>query len=280
MSKPGISILLLSLNEEENLPRCLDAVSWCEDILLVDSFSTDRSVEIAKERGARVAQRKFVNFADQRNFGLDHDGWKHDWVLHLDADEIVSPELRTEMEQCIQNPDYDAYRIASKMMFHGKWLRRSGMFPWHQVRLGRRDKLRFVEQGHGQREALPHERIGTLAEPFIHYTFSKGLADWVERHNRYSSAEAAHALEATGAGPADWAGVFATDGVRRRRACKQVFTRLPCRPLLRFLYMYVARMGFLDGRAGWHYCCLLAVYEWLTVMKIRELRRRAKGEPV
>ena len=271
----SISVLILTLNEEANLPRCLDALAWADDVLVVDSFSTDRTVEVAEARGARVLQRRFDDFAGQRNFGLTEGGLRHEWVLHLDADEVVTPELRDEVFGVIGDGSKDAYRVPSKMMLHGEWLRHAGMYPTYQVRLGRRDALSFVQVGHGQREALPPERIGTLEHPLLHYSFSKGLEDWFERHNRYSTAEAKQALEEAARGEIDWWGLVSGNSTNRRRALKQIAARLPFRPTLRFLYMYVLRLGFLDGAAGYTYCRLLSTYEYMTVIKMKEQRLRA-----
>jgi glycosyltransferase involved in cell wall biosynthesis len=268
----SISVLILTLNEEENLPRCLDSVAWADDVLVVDSFSADRTVEVAESMGARVLQRSFDNFAGQRNFGLLEGGLRYDWVLHLDADEVVPPELRDELLAIVEHGDKDAYRVPSKMMLHGKWLRRAGMYPTYQVRFGRKESLSFVQVGHGQREALPPERIGTLENALVHYSFSKGLDDWFEKHNRYSTAEAVQALKEARDGGIDWSGLASGDGTRRRRALKSLAARMPFRPSLRFLYMYVFRLGFLDGAAGYTYCRLLAMYERMTVLKMKELR--------
>ena len=272
-----LSVLILTYNEEQNVPRCLESVRWSDDVLVLDSFSTDRTIEIVRSLGARVLQNRFVNFAEQRNFGLAHGGLKHDWVLHLDADEVVTPALKEEVLGVIQKNEKAAYRLASKMMFQGQWLKYSGLYPWHQVRLGRRDRLRFVQVGHGQREDLASAEIGTLREPLAHYSFSKGISDWIERHNRYSTAEAEQFLADAGDRKIDWAGVAAlADGPRRKRALKQLFSFLPCRPAMRFFYMYFFRLGFLDGRAGLTYCRLLQRYESMTVAKIRELQRRRR----
>lgn len=275
-----ISILILTLNEEQNLPSCLEAVKWCDDILVLDSFSSDRTVDVATKAGARVLQRQFDNFANQRNHGLQEGGFKHDWVLHLDADEIVSPEFHAEAVAATHRAEVDAFRVASRMMFHGRWLKHAGMYPSYQVRLGRREQLSFVQVGHGQRERLSPESIGTLRTPLVHHSFSKGLHDWMEKHNRYSTAEANHFFKTASHGNADWSGLWSKDPVHRRRALKNLASRLPCRPLLRFLYMFIWRAGILDGKAGFHYCRLLAIYEYLTVLKTRELERRQQGLPI
>jgi glycosyltransferase involved in cell wall biosynthesis len=269
----SISILLLTLNEEANLPACLAAVDWCDDVVVLDSFSTDATVSVAERLGARVYQRKFDHFAGQRNHALDQISFKHDWVLHLDADEIVTPALHAEMLRVTGEGHFDAFRIPSKTMFFGRWLRHSGMYPTYQVRLGHRERLRFKQVGHGQREDLPAERIGTLIEPYLHYSFSKGLTEWFEKHNRYAADEARETAQALAEGHGiDWLGLLAGEGTRRRRALKGLSFRLPFRPTLRFFYMYVLRRGFLDGRAGFTYCRLLTVYEYLIVLKLYELR--------
>lgn len=277
----GVSVLVLTLNEEATLPACLKGACWSDDIVVLDSYSRDTTVEIAKQLGARVYQRVFDDFAGQRNYALNEIPFKHDWVLHLDADEIVTPALRSEIERAVASERYDAWRLAPKMMFMGRWLRYSGLYPTYQMRLGRRERFRFKQVGHGQRGDLPPERVGTLQEPYVHYSFSKGLADWFDRHNRYSSAEALEAVRVlNGEGGLRWQDLWAKDLTRRQWALKAVSMRLPFRPLLRFLYMYVLRGGFLDGRAGWTYCRMLSMYEYMIVLKTRELldqERRQRG---
>ena len=271
-----VSVLVLTYNEADNLPRCLASVAWADDVLVVDSFSTDDTVEVARAHGARVVQRAFDDFARQRNFGTEHGELRHDWVLHLDADEVVPPELRDELVGIAAEGGMPAYRVASKMMFQGRWLRHAGMYPAYQVRFGRRDALRFKQVGHGQREDLPPEQVGTLQHALEHYSFSKGLDDWFAKHNRYSSDEAAEALRQA-SDTLDWPGLASGDRTRRRRALKALAARLPFRPSLRFLYMYVLRRGALDGKAGLTYCRLLATYEAMTVAKEQELRMRHRG---
>lgn len=263
-----ISVLILTLNEEQNIGDCLASVAWSNDVLVLDSGSEDRTVSIAKAHGARVQHRPFDSFANQRNFGLHEGNLRHEWVLHLDADERVTGELRQELTATVRRPQYAAYRLPSKLIFRGAWLKHAGMYPAYQVRFGKRDELSFAQVGHGQRGALPDERVGTLNEPLLHYAFSKGMADWFERHNRYSTDEARHALQVVGES-IGWSGLVTGSPQRRRRALKDLSFRLPCRPLLRFLYMYVGRRGFLDGRPGLEYCLMLSVYEYMTMVKLR-----------
>lgn len=267
-----ISILILTYNEETNIRRCLESVRWSDDVLVVDSFSTDRTAELAGAGGARVIQNPFVDFAEQRNFGLINGSLKNDWVFHLDADEVVTPELKQELWRIAAEGGLPAYRVASKLIFQGRWLRYAGMYPCYQVRFGKRNVLTFVQVGHGQRESLPSAQIGTLREPLLHYSFSKGLEDWFERHNRYSSAEAAEAVKVLASNRLPWSGLFSRNPVARRRALKEVSFCLPCRPALRLLYMYFLRFGLLDGVAGWRYCYMLSIYEGMTMLKVRDLQ--------
>jgi glycosyltransferase involved in cell wall biosynthesis len=273
-----ISVVILTLNEELNLPRCLESISWCDDVLIVDSFSSDSTLKIAAEHGVRVVQRAFDSFAGQRNFALDHCEPKYEWVFHLDADEVITPALSAEILGCVTATDKDAYRISSKLMFDGKFLRHAGLFPWYQVRLGRRGKLRFTQVGHGQREQLAEHKIGTLKNSLLHFPFEKGLQDWIEKHNRYSTAEARQNVYGCANEDFRLLDLLSNETDRRRRAAKKIFSRLPCRTTIRFIYMYLFRGGILDGKAGFTYCRLLAWYERLIVLKEREIRARARDK--
>ena len=196
-------------------------------------------------------------------------------MLHLDADEVVTPELRVELPQAVGG-DKDAYRISSKLIFCGKFLRHAGLFPWYQVRFGRKQVLRFKQVGHGQRETLEPGRIGTLKSSLLHFNFSKGLSDWIEKHNRYSTAEAEQNVHGYRHDDVSILDLLSTATDCRRRAAKKMFTRLPGRPTIRFIYMYLFRGGILDGRIGFTYCRLLAWYEQLIVLKEREMRVAAR----
>ena len=272
-----ISILILTLNEEVNIEACLKSVAWCDDVVLVDSFSSDRTVDLAKAAGAKVHQRKFDDFAGQRNYAMDVIPFKHLWLFQLDADERFTDELRAECEQVVHADAHSGFMVPSKLMFMGRWLRRAGMYPTYQMRLLKRGEVRFIQHGHGQREADAKRGIGFLSEPYLHYNFSKGLTDWFEKHNCYALAEARQAIASTSdaTNPA-LTDLFTSNGTRRRRALKHFSASLPFRPTLKFLYMYLFRLGFLDGIPGYHYCRLMAFYEYLIVVKTAELRRQSK----
>jgi len=270
----SFSILLLTYNEEINLPACLAAIPWCDDIVVVDSFSNDKTVDIARLAGAQVIQRKFDDFAGQRNFALESVSFKYDWIFHLDADEIFTIELNQEIEHELLRTRYEAYRVPSKMMLFGKWLQFSGMYPTYQVRLSKSPNFRFVQVGHGQREDVPPEMVGTLQQPYLHYSFSKGLSEWFEKHSRYAAMEAHETVQQLKEGNIRWAKLFSADATTRRRALKNLSCRLPIRPLLRFIYMYIYRLGILDGRQGLTYCTLLSIYEYMIVLNLREIHQK------
>lgn len=265
-----ISVLLLTLNEETNLPSFFKSLEWCDDIVVVDSFSKDSTVKIAKQNNAIVYQRKFINFADQRNYALENFKFKYEWILHLDADEIITPQLYEEIKKHIMRGKYDAFKIPSKLIFLNKWLRFSGMYPVYQVRLGHYKKLRFVKNGHGQKENFLNLKVGKVKEPYIHNIFSKGFIDWFDKHNQYSTEEAIENINLKNKGAKiNWLDCFSIDSTKRRRFLKLLSIYLPFRPFFRFIYMYFVRLGFLDGYEGLMYCRLLALYEKMIVMKVK-----------
>lgn len=267
-----VSVLLLTFNEMANLGRCLDALQWCDDVIAVDSGSSDGSVAFLRSRGVRVISRTFDNFAAQRNFGVVEGQPRHDWVLHLDADEVVT-EAFVRALVALEPSDVDAYHVPSKLMLHDRWLRYSGMYPVYQVRLGHRDRLRFKQVGHGQREDLPADRVGVFHEPYLHFNFSHGLGAWLRKHVRYAEDEARLILEAKAVGEPDGP---SPGVVERRRLLKRMGARLPLvlRPLGRAVYMIIFKRAFLDGRAGWLYVGMLCVYEAMISLFVFERRRR------
>jgi glycosyltransferase involved in cell wall biosynthesis len=266
-----ISVVILTLNEADNLPRCLESIRWCDDVLIMDSSSTDDTAAIAQAAGARVLTRPFDTFANQRNHAMEQGALRHPWVLHLDADEVVTSELRDELQALAAgtNAGQPVYRVPSKLIFMGRWLRYSGMYPAYQVRFGRREHLRFVDHGHGQRESLPPEQVGTVSAPFDHYNFSKGINDWFARHLRYARAEAEQAL-AERREALHWGHLLGRDPTVRRRALKRLANRMPFRPALRFAYAYFVRRGFLDGVAGFRYARMLGIYQYFIDLNMLE----------
>ena len=273
----SVSALILTLNEEANLPECLESLSWSDDIIVFDSFSTDRTLDIAKASGAEIVQRRFDNWSGHQNWAVDNIEFKHSWVYYSDADEVVTPELRDEILQVTSDPNRPevAYRVRFKNMLHDGWIKRSSLYPSWIPRLWRPEKIRWKRQANPV--AVIDSPVGYLQSHFEHYSFNRGFYAWFEKHNKYSSHEALETIRELDHGHIDWKGLLSTDPARRRMALKQLSFRMPGRPYAKFLYMYLLRMGFLDGRAGLTYCSLQAVYEYMICVKVKELRRREKG---
>lgn len=269
-----LSVVILTLNEERQLPGCLASVAGCDDIVVLDSGSTDGTVRLAQAAGARVFTNPFVNFAAQRNHAHAAIGFRHPWVFHLDADERMSAGLAAECAALDPQAPLDGHHAAPRMMFHGRWLRRCTDYPAWQARCVRARGFRFIQVGHGQREA-PDMRMGFLRGAYDHDISVPDEAEWEARNRRYAREEAAEHL----ARRLSWrevAGKLARGpALERRRAFKHLSYALPLRPHLRLLYQYVLRGGFLDGRGAWRYCRLLARYEGFAVEETRRLRSRA-----
>lgn len=277
-----ISVLILTNDEEINVGRCLDGVSWSDDVIIFDSGSTDRTVEIARAAGARVYQRNFDNYGAQREAARTTVEYKYPWVLAVDADERPDQELIREIQKiaCLDISAHNAYRVRRKDYFLGQWIRHSTLYPSWFIRFYHWDKIRYEPRTVHEYPEVQGS-VGQLQGHLVHNSFNKGLDDWRRKHIRYAAFEAAETLKSLRSGKIDWAGVLSLgDPVRRRRALKGLSFRLPGRPLLRFIYMYLIRLGFLDGWPGLRYCRLLAWYESMIVQKIKELRRQARTRPL
>lgn len=273
-----VSILILTLNEETNIGACLDALAGFDDIVVFDSLSKDRTKDIAVAKGARVVERPFDNWAAHQNWAMDNIAFKHPWVFYLDADERMTPELREEILAIARDQGRKevAYYCGRKNFFLGKWIRHA-MPPGMIMRFFKPGTIRF------ERLVNPVPVIdgphGYLRHYFEHYNFSKGLTEWFDKHNKYSLFEAMEGMKLREK-PVGLGALFSGDRFERRRALKELSFRMPLRPLVKFLWMYVLKRGFLDGRAGYTYCKLQAMYEYMIVVKMRELARKERGLPV
>jgi acetyltransferase-like isoleucine patch superfamily enzyme len=246
---------------------------------VLDSGSTDRTRDIARELGAGVWEHPFESFGAQRNWAIENIPVRHDWIFHLDADERFTPELVREMARVIEaRPDEAGFHVPSKLMFMGRWLKRAGGYPTYQMRLFHKTRMRFRDWGHGQREQT-EGLVGKLAQPYVHYAFSKGLYDWLDKHNRYSSLEALQVIASRHERPT-LRRMLARDPVERRRAWKLVGYRLPFRPFMRWFVTLVLTGGLLEGRPARTYASLLATYERMTTLKVRLLKRIDPQRPI
>lgn len=271
------SVLVLTKDEEKDLPGCLESViEWCDDIHVYDSLSTDRTVEIANRLGAKVTSRKFDNWAAHQNWGLANITFKHDWVLYIDADERVTPELaRAALEIVERSTDCVAFEVRRRDFFNDRWLKHVQVSPYY-VRLFKPAYIRY------ERVVNPvtvvNGQTGRLEAFLDHHPFSKGISHWLARHNSYSSLEAEQfAINAEKGERFKLSqALLAKDFQVRRYHQKGIFYKLPFRPLVKFLLLYVVRQGFLDGRPGFVYAVLQSVYEYFIVLKVRERTRASK----
>ncbi len=266
------SIYILTANEEIDIADCIESALLSDEVIVVDSLSQDRTVEIAKQYPVRVVQHRFESHGKQRTWMLQEIPTKHEWVYILEADERMTPELFQECSEAIKSDTYIGYYVAERVIFFGNWIRRSTQYPRYQMRLFRKDKVWFTDYGHTEREVCDGP-TGFIQETYPHYTCSKGLSRWIEKHNRYSTDEAIETLRQLQTGTVNWKDLFfGSSEVERRRALKDLSLRLPFRPLVRFVYMYFILGGILDGRSGLTWCVLQAFYEYLILLKVWEVQ--------
>ncbi len=284
--KLPLAVVIPILNEASNLPRCLASVAWADQIFVVDSGSTDGSIAISERHGAEVVQFKFNGiWPKKKNWALENLPFRHDWVLILDADEVMPPSTRDELEELLRHDGHGCtgFWINRRFMFMGKWLRHSYYPNWNlrlfKHRLGRYERLVQGATGSGDNEVHEHiivqGQTGRLRAEMDHYAFPS-IATFVEKHNRYSNWEAQLAVE-DGLGRTETSTALQSRAVRFRRWVKSVARRLPFRPTLRFVYVYFFQLGFLDGREGFIFARLHAFYEFLAVSKTIELRQQQEA---
>jgi glycosyltransferase involved in cell wall biosynthesis len=282
-SRVPLSVIVPIRNEARNLARCLASVAWADEIFVVDSQSTDGSIEIAQNYGAQVVQFQFNGtWPKKKNWALENLPFRNDWIFVLDADEVLPPEAAREFAEAIARPgSIVGYWINRRFMFMGKWLRHS-YYPNWNLRLfrhssGRYEKLTGADTQSGDNEVHEHVIVegatGRLRCEMDHYAFPT-VEVFVEKHNRYSNWEARVSAERRLSGSA---GRISSGEVGRRRKLKLLSQRLPFRPLLRFLYIYLWQKGFLDGREGYYFARLHGFYEFLSVAKTAELMRTKRS---
>lgn len=272
-----IAGVVLTLNEEQDLARALRSLEWCDELLVVDSGSTDQTCQVAYECGAQFLQHiqppPFL-ITEQRNWALDKAGLKSQWVLFLDADEQVSPELAEHIRSCINSSlTFSAYELTPRYWFFGQWLKLTQGYPnWHP---------RLVKRGYASYQGGVWESfdssctIGRIYIPYEHFAFSKGMNDWLCRHIRYSDWEAMTTFEAIDANDIS---LLQTSRKIRLRRIALYFWRL--RPLGRFLQKYILQGGFIEGWQSLVFSLLSAFYDMIVVIKVIEIKRRKKGQPL
>lgn len=276
MNNHDITVIILTKNEEINIEKCINSVDWVKKIIVVDSGSNDKTVIKAEALGAETyinIQNGPFRIDSQRNWALDNIFIDTEWILFLDADEVIPTPLKFEIIKIIKDNDliYDAYELTPRYLFWGTWLKRTQGFPnWH-ARFLRRGKARFAG-GVWEHFALGVS-VGRITEPYNHFANSKGLSDWISRHDRYSSWDAKKVFVFLKTGdPND---LFTTRKLKLRKLAARFW---PLRPFARFFQMYFLRLGFLEGLSSLVFCSLYFFYELMIVIKIIEYKRMDSGK--
>lgn len=276
------SCLLLTKNEESTIATCLTSLLPCDDIVVYDSYSSDRTLEIASQFGARIVQRTCQDpglpFGGDEGFhrtwGLRNIHFKHDWLFVIDSDECITPSLFRELllisdlDVC----DFHAYRVLRRDFFLGRHLKHAQASPFY---------VRFLRPQYVRYDRLINTvtvvdgPVGQLCNSLDHFPFAKGIHHWLDRHNSYSTFEAQQILHNRHSQQrfSIRAAFLERDFNRRRFHQKELFYRLPARPLIKFLLLYVLKRGFLDGRPGFTYALLQSIYEAMIVLKVQELEQ-------
>jgi glycosyltransferase involved in cell wall biosynthesis len=272
VNAPGISVLILTRNEQLDLPAALASVAWSDDVHVFDSHSTDATAEIARDRGAQVHSRVFDDYATHRNAALALP-FKYAWVFLLDADERPTAQLSAEMQRVVREAPANTagFRLRRRDFLFGTWLKHAQISPYY-IRLVRPQRAKYTR---AINEVLEVDGpIAELVHPLDHYPFSKGIAHWVAKHNTYSTMEAELIFRQQGLqNPSLRAALRDPDFHTRRLHQKALFYRLPGRPIIKWCYMMFLRGAILDGAAGIAYSTLQSIYEYMIALKTKELRR-------
>jgi glycosyltransferase involved in cell wall biosynthesis len=274
----SVAAVILTKDEERTIEACIRSCTFADEVIVLDSQSIDGTTAIAAQCGATVHLRPFDDYASQRNASLALAS-AHDWAFMIDADERCTVALANQIRQTVDSADDDTvmFRVRRKDMFFGTWIRHAGGYPHWFPRLVRPARVTVVRPIN--EDVVIDGMEGRLTEHLIHEPFSKGIAHWIDRHNRYSSLEARQLMAELNPA-AEGAAALRSGYGEQRRWLKRLFYRLPCRPLIAFLALYVVRRGFLDGVAGYRYARLRAMYEYMITLKQAELRASSKGDRI
>lgn len=266
-----VSVLILTKNEQQDLPGCLKSVAWSDDVHVYDSMSTDATVQIARDFGASVTQRPFDNWSSHQNWGLRNIAFKHPWVFYIDADERMTDKLINDVLNAVKNHESNvAFRVQRRDHLMGRWLKYVIPTPFN-IRLFMPTHIRYERATNPI--TLVDGNVGEIYSHFNHFPFSKGMAHWIAKHNSYSTMEAQQIVKNRTSG-VQWSmksAFFEKDGNKRRFHQKELFYRLPARPIAKFFILYFVKRGFLDGYPGFTYAVLQSIYEYMIVLKTREL---------
>ena len=263
------SVVILTYNEEINIKECIESIKYSNDIVIIDSYSTDDTVSIAKNYSVRVYNRIFDNYASQRNYVLNEIDFKNKWILMLDADERLTEGFEQELLLKLNFIDEKVamLRFRRKDFFLNKWIKRSSGYPTWFGRVIKRGSVK-VERDINE-EYITEGEVDYLKEHILHYPFNRGIKYWFEKHNKYSSMEAEYLISGLIEKKINYKDLISTDPVVRRKMLKKIFYRLPLRSSLVFIYLYFFRLGILDGYPGYLFCKLRALYEYMITIKMK-----------
>jgi len=277
----GVSVIILTYNEELNLKNCLKSLeNWADEIFIVDSYSTDKTMEIARKYGCEIIQREFKNQAEQFNWALDNLKIKSDWILRLDADEYLTNELKNEITETLQrnsasspcdSAQINGYYLNRRIIFMARWLKHAGVYPLWLLRLFRKGKARSEYKEIDEHIVLLEGKAENLKNDFIHDN-KNSLYWWIQKHNDYSTREVETILNLTSEIPA-----LGGQPARKRWLKEKFYYRLPLfwRAFIYFHYRYFFGLGFLDGKQGLIYHFLrIYWYRFLLDAKIYEYRKK------
>jgi len=281
--KVPVSVLVITYNEELHIGACLRSVAgWADEIFVVDAHSTDATRRIAEAEGARVVEHDFEYPAQQKNWALQNLPFRNEWVLLLDADEHVPPELRDETAALIVSDGNgcDGFWMRYRLIFYGKWIRHCGWYPSWILRLARRSKMRFEDRPVDE-HLIVDGPTGRLSHDLLHES-RRDLAFWIAKHNRYSSQNARLYFDlrrGRAAGDTMQPRLAGGQAERKRYIKERIWPHLPGRGILFFLYMYIFRLGFLDGYRGLMFCAMHGMFQQFITYKVWELERETESQP-
>jgi glycosyltransferase involved in cell wall biosynthesis len=277
-----LSVIILTYNEEANLPACLESLKGLDcEILVVDSGSTDRTTEIAKAAGAQVVGHPFDNYAAQRNWAQQNLPLLGEWLLHLDADERLTPELVREINQMIQDPPQgiDGFFLRKRTLFMSRWIKHGGHYPSYHLRLFRRGRG-FCEDRLYDQHFLVKGKVGQMRHDYID-VITSDISTWTLRHTRWADLEAREILDGQNHGQRVCPTLSGNPIERRRWLREELYARLPlfARAFIYWSYRYFLRLGFLDGKEGFIFHFLQAFWFRLLVdIKLEELEREGSND--
>jgi len=269
-----LTVLIPTYNVERIIKRCIESANWADEIFVVDSFSSDNTVRTAKEMGARVIQREYIYSAEQKNWAIPQA--KYEWVLLLDSDEVITGELRDEIIKLLKSDEldkYDGFGIARRHYFLGKMLRWGGRYPLYNIRLFRRS-CRYEDRDVHAHIILPKDKVKILKGDILHYS-DPDLDHFFSKFNRYTSYQANYMMRFIQKDKGiEWRKFF-THYIYAKSVIKDYWYFLPLTPFLRFIYMYIFRLGFLDGKHGFLIAVLYSFQDYVSRTKYLELKGKS-----